>query len=80
MTYRLLGSESARLVFYVDPTSGLVSLKKPLAETADQAFTVDALVTSHTACASYHIHENKLLSLKPLSQPRGSMTSSSCCS
>lgn len=38
--YELTGSESAKQVFYINPDSGLVSLKKSLAETVDPTFTV----------------------------------------
>ena len=40
ITYELVGSESSKLVFYVNPDSGLVSLKKSLSETVDEIFTV----------------------------------------
>ena len=40
ITYTLVGSESAKAAFYVNPDSGLVSLKKLLTETVDSVFTV----------------------------------------
>ena len=40
LTFELVGSESAMQVFYINPTTGLVSLKKSLAETVDETFTV----------------------------------------
>ena len=43
MTFELVGSESAMQVFYINPTTGLVSLKKSLAETVDETFTVSYL-------------------------------------
>lgn len=38
--YQLTGNDAAKQVFFVNPDSGLVSLKKTLAETADEAFMV----------------------------------------
>ena len=44
LTFELVGSESAMQVFYINPTTGLVSLKKSLAETVDETFTVSFLL------------------------------------
>jgi protocadherin Fat 4 len=41
VSYELIGSQSAKQVFYVNPDSGLVSLKKSLAETVDGTFTLN---------------------------------------
>ena len=40
IVYELIGSESAQQAFYVNPDTGLVSLKKSLSETVDDTFTV----------------------------------------
>jgi len=40
ISYLLVGSDSAKQVFYVNPNTGLISLKKSLTETVDQQFTV----------------------------------------
>ena len=47
ITYTLTGSEVSMQAFYVNPQSGLVSLKKPLEETVDTEFTVMLVFNSY---------------------------------
>lgn len=40
ITYQLTGTDSAKQAFFVNPDTGLVSLKKSLTETAEETFMV----------------------------------------